>query len=67
MNTDEYYEDEENIIGMVLITAYKDNTYFIKTDMSSDETTQLVVDVGDDLLEGNIAGFSHGEISNEIH
>ena len=67
MNTEEYYEDEENILGVVLITAYKDNSYIIKTDMEADETTQLVVDVGDDLIEGNIAGLSHSEISGGIH
>lgn len=67
MNKPEYYENEENILGMVTITAYKDNSYFITTDMSTDETTELVVCVGDDLIEGNIAGISHGEISSEIH
>ena len=67
MKDREYYEDEENVLGMVTITAYKDNSYFITTDMSTDETTELVVCVGDDLIEGNIAGISHCEISGEIH
>lgn len=67
MNNEEYYEDEDNILGMVLITAYKDNSYIIKTDLEVDETTQLVVDVGDDLIEGNISGLSHSEISTHVH
>lgn len=67
MNEQEYYEDEDNIAGTVTITVYKDNSYLVGTDLSVEDTTELIICVGDDLIEGNVAGLSHCEISNEIH
>jgi len=67
MKEDDYdYEDEENVVGSVLITAFNNNTYMIRTSMDINETTQLVVDAGDDLIEGNLDGmesFSHSGIT----
>jgi hypothetical protein len=58
MKEDDYdYEDEENVLGVVSLIAYKNDTYVIKTDLSGEEMVQLVVDVGDDLLEGNVEGL----------
>ena len=56
------YEDEENVVGVVTLIAYDNDTYIIKTDLNAEEMVQLVVDVGDDLLEGLVKGmedFSH--------
>ncbi len=58
MKDDDYdYEDEDNIIGSVLVTAFNNNTYTIRTSMDLNDTIQLVVDAGDDLIEGNIEGI----------
>ena len=63
MKDDDYdYEDEENVLGVVSLIAYKNDTYVIKTDLNAEEMVQLVVEVGDDLLEGLVEGmedFSH--------
>ena len=63
MRDDDYdYEDEENVLGVVSLIAYKNDTYIIKTDLNAEEMVQLVVEVGDDLLEGVVEGmedFSH--------
>lgn len=63
MKDDNYdYEDEDNVIGAVTLIAYNNDTYIIKTTLNAEETVQLVVDVGDDLLEGVVEGmedFSH--------
>lgn len=56
------YEDEENVLGIVTLIAYKNDTYIIKTDLNAEEMVQLVVEVGDDLLDGTVEGmedFSH--------
>lgn len=63
MKDDNYdYDDEDNVIGAVTLIAYNNDTYIIKTTLNAEETVQLVVDVGDDLLEGVVEGmedFSH--------
>ena len=63
MKDDDYdYEDEENVLGVVSLIAYKNDTYVIKTDLNAEEMVQLVVEGGDDLLEGLVEGmedFSH--------
>lgn len=60
---DDYdYEDEDNVLGVVSLIAYKNDTYIIKTTLEAEDMVQLVVDVGDDLLEGVVEGmedFSH--------
>lgn len=60
---DDYdYEDEDNVLGVVSLIAYKNDTYIIKTTLEAEEMVQLVVEVGDDLLEGVVEGmedFSH--------
>ena len=58
MKDDEYdYDDEDNVVGVVSIVAYKNDTYIIKTDLAGDEMIQLVVEVGDDLIEGEVEGL----------
>ena len=63
MKDDDYdYEDEQNVVGVVSIIAYDNNTYVIRTDMEGEDMVQLVVEAGDDLLEGSVEGmesFSH--------
>lgn len=55
---DEYdYDDEENVAGVVSIVAYRNNTYMIKTDLLAEDMIQLVVEVGDDLIEGDVEGL----------
>ena len=55
---DEYdYDDEDNVAGVVSIVAYKNDTYIIKTDLAGEDMIQLVVEVGDDLLEGAVEGL----------
>lgn len=57
------YEDEDNVVGVVTLIAYDNDTYIIKTTLQAEDMVQLVVDVGDDLLEGVVEGmesFSHG-------
>jgi hypothetical protein len=48
---------EENVLGVVSLIAYKNDTYVIKTDLSGEEMVQLVVEVGDDLIEGTVEGL----------
>jgi hypothetical protein len=71
MKDDDYdYDDDENVLGVVVIRAYNNNTYMIQTSLDVHETTQLVVDAGDDLIEGRLEGledFSHGEIPKSLH
>ena len=63
MKDDNYdYEDEENVVGVVTLIAYDNDTYIIKTTLGAEDMVQLVVEVGDDLLEGVVEGmedFSH--------
>jgi HSP20 family molecular chaperone IbpA len=55
---DEYdYDDEDNVAGVVSIVAYKNDTYIIKTDLPGEDMIQLVVEVGDDLIEGEVEGL----------
>lgn len=67
MKQDDYdYEDEQNVVGVVSIIAYDNDTYVIKTDMTGEDMVQLVVEAGDDLLEGAVEGMetiSHGAIT----
>lgn len=53
------YEDEENVLGVVTLIAYDNDTYIIKTTLQAEDMVQLVVDVGDDLLEGVVEGMEH--------
>lgn len=58
MKQDDYdYEDEQNVVGVVSIIAYDNDTYVIKTDMAGEDMVQLVVEAGDDLLEGAVEGM----------
>ena len=63
MKDEDYdYEDESNVLGVVTLIAYNNDTYIIKTTLQAQDMVQLVVDVGDDLLEGAVEGmedFSH--------
>jgi hypothetical protein len=66
MKDDDYdYEDEENVLGVVSLIAYKNDTYVIKTDLNAEEMVQLVVEVGDDLLEGAVEGMEQFARGNE--
>lgn len=51
------YEDEENVLGVVSIVVYKNDTYMIRTDLEPDDMVQVVVEAGDDLLEGSVEGL----------
>lgn len=58
MQDDDYdYDDEENVLGVVSLIAYKNDTYVIKSTLDGEDMVQLVVEVGDDLLEGNVEGL----------
>lgn len=58
MHEDDYdYDDEENVLGVVSLIAYKNDTYVIKSTLDGEDMVQLVVEVGDDLLEGNVEGL----------
>ena len=60
MRDDDYdYEDEDNVLGVVTLIAYKNDTYIIKTTLEAEDMVQLVVEVGDDLLEGTVEGMEH--------
>lgn len=63
MKQEDYdYEDEENVVGVVSIVAYDNNTYVIRTDLDAETLVSLVVEAGDDLIEGSVEGmesFSH--------
>jgi hypothetical protein len=67
MKDEDYdYEDEENVLGVVSIVVYNNDTYTLRTDLSGEEMVQLVVEVGDDLLEGVVEGLesiSHSGIT----
>ncbi len=66
MKDDNYdYEDEENVVGVVTLIAYDNDTYIIKTTMNAEEMVQLVVEVGDDLLEGAVEGMEQFARGNE--
>lgn len=58
MKEEDYdYDNEENVVGVVSIVAYDNNTYVIRTDMEAEDLVQLVVEAGDDLLEGKVQGM----------
>lgn len=60
MKDEDYdYEDEENVLGVVSIVAYKNDTYTIRTDLNGEDMVQLVVEVGDDLLDGTVEGLEN--------
>lgn len=60
MKDDDYdYEDEENVLGVVTLVAYNNDTYIIKTTLQAEDMVQLVVEVGDDLLDGAVEGMEH--------
>lgn len=60
MKDDDYdYDNEEHVLGVVSIIAYKNDTYIIKTDLEAQDMVQLVVEVGDDLLDGSIEGLEN--------
>ena len=64
MKDDNYdYEDEENVLGVVTLIAYDNDTYIIKTTLGAEDMIQLVVDVGDDLLEGTVEGMEQFAIN----
>ena len=50
-------ENEENLFGIVAITAYNDGTYTIRTSMDYGETLQLVYDAMRDLEDGTLEGI----------
>jgi hypothetical protein len=60
---------DENLYGMVVLRAFKDNTYSIETSMSLDESFQLLIDCVQDLEDGTLEGldeFQEG-VPRNIH
>ena len=65
---DDYdYEDEENVLGVVTLIAYDNNTYMIRTTLEAEDMIQLVVDAGDDLIEGNVEGLENASHGGNLH
>ena len=62
-------KDLENLYGMVVLRAFKDNTYSIETSMSLDESFQLLIDCVQDLEDGTLEGLDEFEegVSRNIH
>jgi hypothetical protein len=48
---------DENLYGMVVLRAFKDNTYSIETSMDLDESFQLLIDCVQDLEDGTLEGL----------
>lgn len=65
MQDDDYdYDDEENVLGVVSLIAYKNDTYVIKSTLDAQDMVELVVGVGDDLLDGQVEGLEHASRGN---
>ena len=60
---------DENLYGMVVLRAFKDDTYSIETSMDLDETYQLILDSLRDLEDGTLEGLSEFEfgVPRKIH
>jgi hypothetical protein len=60
---------DENLYGMVVIRAFKDDTYSIETSMDLDETYQLILDSLRDLEDGTLEGLADFEfgVPRKIH
>jgi hypothetical protein len=54
-------DPDENLYGMVVLRAFKDNTYSIETSMSLDESFQLLIDCVQDLEDGTLEGLEEFE------
>jgi hypothetical protein len=48
---------DENLYGMVVLRAFKDNTYSIETSMNLEESFQLLIDCVQDLEDGTLEGL----------
>jgi hypothetical protein len=46
--------DKENILGMTLVTAYKDGTYILESSFDIDETYELLKDALLDIEDGTL-------------
>jgi hypothetical protein len=60
---------DENLYGMVVLRAFKDDTYSIETSMDLEETYQLILDSLRDLEDGTLEGlaeFAFG-VPRKIH
>ena len=60
-NMDDDKDLDENLYGMVVLRAFKDNTYSIETSMSLDESFQLLIDCVQDLEDGTLEGLEEFE------
>ena len=62
MENDALNEKDENLLGMVAVSAYKDGTYSLSSSFDLDETYELlkdaVLDIEDGTLEDSI-DYSH--------
>ena len=58
MENDALNEKDENLLGMVAVSAYKDGTYSLSSSFDLDETYELlkdaVLDIEDGTLEDSI-------------
>jgi len=50
-------EEDENVLGMVLVTAYKDNTYRLESSFDLEETHELLSETILDIEEGSLEGL----------
>jgi hypothetical protein len=60
---------DENLYGMVVLRAFKDDTYSIETSMDLEETYQLILDSLRDLEDGTLEGLAEFEegVSRKFH
>jgi hypothetical protein len=60
---------DENLYGMVVLRAFKDNTYSIETSMDLEESYQLILDALRDLEDGTLEGLDEFEfgVPRNIH
>ena len=58
-------EKDENLLGMVAVSAYKDGTYSLSSSFDLDETYELLkdalLDIEDGTLEGSL-GYSNATL-----
>jgi hypothetical protein len=48
---------DDNVEGMIVITAYKDNTYKLESSFQLDETHDFLNNALSDIEEDNLIGF----------
>ena len=59
-------EKDENLLGMVAVSAYKDGTYSLSSSFDLDETYELLKDAVLDIEDGTLEA-SIDSISQSLH